>query len=76
MSDIILKKKDYDELSNEIFKLMLEKMEKDKEIDHLKFILKRMKKYVIQNKDMMDWLHCPVHEILKLMEDGDIDDFI
>lgn len=71
MSDIILKQKDYEGLSNEIFKLNLEKMEKDKEIHHLKFILKKIKKYVIENKDMMDWLHCPVHEVLELMEESE-----
>lgn len=42
MSEIILKQKDYEELSQSIFDLNLKIMEKDKEIERLNNIIKRL----------------------------------
>lgn len=51
MSDILLKQKDYEELSQSIFDLNLKIMEKDKEIERLNNIINELEKWIKEDTE-------------------------
>lgn len=59
MSNILLKQKDYEELSQSIFDLNLKVIERDKEIERLHSIIKEVREYcknkIQEQKDMKDF---------------------